>query len=139
MKSLFVPEAGSASVSFVDIMSGEIVHSISLDAGVYPLATIQRYNPGGCYPHFEGGTVRCQHGNGLTCLPEGQFESAANPFFTVTPAQREARRLGMVMRRTEALATRAEEALEAAQRASRRVPRIEDLTEGEGDAEVSAS
>lgn len=108
MKNVIIGGKGG-SVQVIDRGTGEVLAEVPLAPGVYPLA---RFAPlrGGNVLAFSNGSLAASVGNSRSIKPVGQFDSAANPFFRVSPAQREIRELTRMMRRTEALAKRAERA-----------------------------
>jgi len=106
----FVVGPKGGSVSFVDQTTGE-AREIALSPGVYPLARfapMRGPNERICVPgpRLDGQHFFTSSGNTETCKPLGQFESAANPHFRVSPAARQVREMQRMMQRTEALAKR---------------------------------
>lgn len=136
MGRLFVsgPKNGTVYITSGD---DEIVFEISVPPGVYTTAQFEKLRGPGQRVVFDRQVVR-QRGNAVTCKPEGQYESAANPHFRMTAAARQAREMRQMLQRTVALEARTRKNL-AAIRRSAAVPQIEDQT-GEDDAgEVSAT
>lgn len=115
------PKGGN--LQFCDRETGEILRELHLPEGFYPLARFAPYRRFGEVMNLPG-LVLALHGNSLTCKPLGQFESAANPSFRVSPADRQIKAMKRMMARTEALAKRASKALQATKRAKAAVPQI---------------
>lgn len=142
MKHLVVGPKG-ATVSFLDAESGEVLLDVPLGQGVYPLAFFARFGLPGAHIAAPTAFV-APRGNMETVKPRGQYESAANPSFRVSPAQRQLREMKRMMTRTSALEKRVSKAAEALKRAKAAVPQIEHqqtaVTPPASDAgEVSAS
>lgn len=102
MKTYHVgPKGGLLSLVTVQ---GEVIE-LPLAAGAHALATLSRL--AGALPFVPtGGKWLIASGNFETCKPIGQFETAANPSFRVSPAARQVREIKRMMARTEALAKR---------------------------------
>lgn len=130
MKMCFVGPKGG-SVDIVDKATGEVLRSLPVAPGSYPVARFARYlfsNEALVLP----GVVLATQGNTETCKPVGQFESAANPSFRMSPAARQLRDMKTMLARSEALAKRTEKAARAIARAKAAQP-VKQIT-----AEVSA-
>jgi len=134
----FVGPKGS-SVHFVN-EDGECSRTIRLAGGSYSTATFEKLRHRGERVAYEepvffqiGGVHRVQH--------PGAFESAANPSFRISPAQRQAKELQRMLTRTEQLAKRTERAMRALQRAKAKPePKLIEQTQGaESAGEVSAT
>lgn len=123
MKHLVVGPKG-ASVSFLDRDSGEVLLDIPLSQGVYPLAFFARFGLPGAQIAAPTAFVS-PRGNMETVKPRGQYESAANPSFRVSPAQRQLREMQRMMTRTSAWEKRLAKAAQAMKRAKAAVPQIE--------------
>lgn len=121
--SFFVPAKG-AEISFVS-QDGEIVRSIHLVAGHYVAATFEKLRRAGEVVVYGGLAVHHPVGNARNVVHPGAYESAANPSFRVSPAQRQAKNLQRMMARTEALARVARKGMQAMARARSDVPKLE--------------
>jgi len=132
MKSFIVPPKGGL-LSVVDSLTGEVIFELHLAAGVYPLARFAPLRRAGASLSLPGPVI-ASSGNALSCKPVGQYESAANPHFRVSPADRQVRQMTRMMRRTEALAKRAEAAQTAMTRAKSAQAQLPapDLPEADG-------
>lgn len=122
MKHFLVGPKGG-NLQFVDRQTGEVLRELHLPEGFYPLARFASLRGAGETLILPGHVLASQ-GNTLTCKPIGQFESAANPSFRVSPADRQIKAMKRMMARTEALAKRASKALQATKRAKAAVPQI---------------
>jgi len=141
MNATFFVGPKGAEVHFVD-EHGEIGRSVALPPGRYSTASFEKLRGRGEFVTYPlpllpavGNTVNIKH--------PGAFDSAANPSFRVSPAQRQAKQLQDMLRRSEALNRSTRKAMQAMKRAKADVPRIEHQQEvpaPEADAgEVSAS
>lgn len=119
------PKGGS--VNFVD-EDGVVTRFIPLSAGAYSLATFQKLRAPGEHVTVDAPVFR-QLGNVARERHPAAFESAANPSFRVSPAQRQAKNLQRMMARTEALARYAAKGLKAIKRAKAAVPQLEHTPE----------
>jgi len=136
MKSYHVGPKGGL-LSLVDL-DGEVIAELPLLPGVHAMATFARI-AGARVWITSGGKWVTQTGNVRTCKPVGQFESAANPSFRVSPAQRQIADIKRMMARTEALHKRTLKAARAMERAKAAPapaqlapPVVEPLGNGEG-------
>jgi len=113
-EQFFVGPRG-AEVSFVD-PDGVISSTIQIGPGEYSLNTFRALAGREERVMVDVPTFR-RIGNILTAKHPGRFDSSANPTFRVSPADRVARQLRDMMRRTEAHASRAARHERAAVRA----------------------
>lgn len=100
---------------------GEVTVELPLLPGAHAMATFARI-AGASLWDASGGKWVVQTGNAESCKPVGQFDSAANPSFRVSPAARQVREIKRMMARTEALAKRAAKAARAMERAKAAPP-----------------
>lgn len=134
-KFLVGPKGGSVSVISE---AGEVVLELPLAAGIYPVARFAPFLFSGATLGLPG-PLLSDCGNAETCKPDGQYESAANPHFRVSPAARQLREMRRMMQRTEALATKTAKQFEAMQRAKEHVPQLEAPASSSDAGEVPAS
>lgn len=121
MKAYFIGAKGG-TVAFVSRLTGEARGPVPLNPGVYPLAYFARFRGNTEEIEVTGGSWLSTQGNTETCKPVGQWESAANPSFSVTPAARQLRQMRELMNRTAALANRAAKSERAMRRAKAAPP-----------------
>lgn len=140
MNALFHVGPKGGEVHFCD-EDGQIRRTVSLVCGTYATASFQKLRRAGEVVSFPGlmsplsaKSARMRH--------PGHLDSAANPSFRVSPAQRQAKQLQALMARSEALNRRAQKALQAVKRSKRDVPMIEhtpDVSAASDAGEVSAT
>lgn len=123
MKTFYCGPKGGLLQVF-DPETGEVLSEHSLSSGPHPMAELARLAGARAWD-VSGGHWLAPRGNMQTCKPDGQFESAANPTFRVSPAQRQARELRRMLARTEALQRRTQKQLQAIERA-RAAPHVVD-------------
>lgn len=114
MKSYHVGPKGGL-LALID-GNGEVIAELPLLPGAHAMASFSRI-AGARLWDASGGKWVTQTGNVQTCKPVGQFESAANPSFRVSPAQRQIADIKRMMARTEALHKRTLKAARAMERA----------------------
>lgn len=123
MSNFTVTDPKGSNVHFFD-EDGQILRSIRLPPGIYSTASFEKLRHPGEKVSYDVPVYRGV-GNCRTIKCDGHEESAANPFFRMTPAARQARELRRVMARTEALAAFTRKGLKALHRAKRETPRLE--------------
>jgi len=138
MKGFLVGPKGG-TVDIVDRQTGECVHSFQVGPGLHPVARFAPYLGGRFF--LNGPHVVQTLGNFETCKPAGQFESAANPFWKLTAAQKQVNEMRRMLARTEALAKRTAKMQQSMKRAKAAQPALMPPTEtGKADAgDVSAT
>lgn len=108
------PKGGS--VSFVDDETGEVRLEIPLQPGVHPVSRFVRLRRAG-ERMIPSGREVATVGVQSVHRSAGHYDSAANPHFKVSAAQRQVREMMRMMGRTEALARRTAKAQQAMARA----------------------
>lgn len=121
---------------------GEIRRTLVLGAGAYATASFEKLRRPGETVSYSAPLHGLRASVQRIAHP-GAFDSAANPSFRVSPAQRQAKQMQQMLARSEALNRRAAKALQAVKRANRDVPKIEHQRDGgqvQSDAgEISAT
>lgn len=120
---LFIGAKGG-EVHFVNDADGEVLRSLPLVPGVHARATFEKLRRRGERAVYSVAPVLVQAQSAFI-RHGGHYDSAANPSFRVSPAQRQAKQLQALMARSEALNRSAQKALQAVKRAKRDVPKIE--------------
>lgn len=117
---------------------GVVNRTIPLAPGAYASSTFEKLRHPGETVAFSV-PVLVAYAASVNIRHPGHFDSAANPSFRVSPAQRQAKQLSQMMLRSEALNRSAQKALQAARRAKKAVPKIEhqkqlpEVKAGEGE------
>lgn len=136
MRGRFVVGPGGAFVTYH--ADGEVRREVELAAGVYCCATFEKSRlPGEAVDYGQsvllGTTVSVQPLD----FGDKAYQSAANPFFRVTPAMRQVKELQRMLSRSEALDRRVKKGLQAMQRGAA-VPAALQLEKPADDSEVPA-
>lgn len=140
MNALFFVGPKGGEVHFVTA-DGEITRHLPVPPGAHATASFQKLRRPGERVSFPLPLFPLV-AKSATMRHPGHNDSAANPSFRVSPAQRQAKQLQTVLARSEALNRSAMKALQAIKRAKRDVPRIEhtpDLPAASDAGEVPAT
>lgn len=118
-------------------VDGEVVRTVDLPAGLYRVATFLRARLRGedvdiPAPIFAG-TARVS----MNDFGDEAWQSAANPSFQVSNADRMARMLDEKLRRVEVMQARVDLSMQAMQRAAAAVPQIESRPSEVDDGSIS--
>lgn len=107
-----------ATLSILDLASGEFVETISVPVGTYTVgALVRACRRGQVLVPDKGVRVLPASRGGYLQHSDGHFESAANPVFRVTNAMRQARQIELKLRSLEVAEKRNSAALRALERA----------------------
>lgn len=123
MNALFYCGPKGGEVSFLS-EEGEILRTLALAPGAYATASFEKLRRPGERVAYSV-PVHARRAAVARNRHPGHEDSAANPSFRVSAAQRQAKQLQGLMARSEALNRSAQKALQALKRAKRDVPKIE--------------
>lgn len=124
MNALFFVGPKGAEVSFVSA-DGEILRTLVVPPGIHAAATYRKLRGPGETVAFST-PLYALSAKSASIRHPGHLDSAANPSFRVSPAQRQAKELRGLLARSEALNRSAQKAMQAVKRAKRDLPQIED-------------